>query len=132
MALHCSFLPQEQYLLRLVDICWPWCMSQHFSIRLYAHAILLRIKMYFEEKGTLIFIPLSFTCSDALVFFFCLEKLEILMLKHPSLMTCLGFTDCATGNVKTNWEKMKASRLLAFHDINILHLPHRFVWACVY
>nr|XP_039248047.1 probable methyltransferase TARBP1 isoform X1 [Styela clava] len=85
-----SVSPQEEYFLNLVNLCLPWCMTQYFNIRLNAMAVLLRMKIHFNETS----------------------RSEILLDKYPSLSSCLLLADISTGNVGKNWNKIKENFLL--------------------
>nr|CAB3266814.1 probable methyltransferase TARBP1 [Phallusia mammillata] len=85
---------QPHYYLKLFDTTIPWCMTQHFTIRLCAHAVLLRIHHIFVDNG----------------------KLDLLKERFSSLDACLQFADNSSGNVKKNWELIKESPVLFYLD----------------
>uniref|UniRef100_H2YWT0 Uncharacterized protein n=1 Tax=Ciona savignyi TaxID=51511 RepID=H2YWT0_CIOSA len=46
-----SFEIWDRYFSNLINAAIPWCMTQHFSVRLYASAVLLRGKILYSDHG---------------------------------------------------------------------------------
>uniref|UniRef100_H2YWT1 tRNA (guanosine(18)-2'-O)-methyltransferase TARBP1 n=1 Tax=Ciona savignyi TaxID=51511 RepID=H2YWT1_CIOSA len=87
-----SFEIWDRYFSNLINAAIPWCMTQHFSVRLYASAVLLRGKILYSDH----------------------DQLPHLHSKFPFLEKCLEFAENSSGNVGKNWQRIKDSFML-FH-----------------
>ncbi|XP_002121605.3 tRNA (guanosine(18)-2'-O)-methyltransferase TARBP1 [Ciona intestinalis] len=81
-----------EFFIQLINCAIPWCMTQHFSVRLYASAVLLRVRTIYHEN----------------------DQLDFLQSKFPFLEKCLEFAENSSGNVGKNWHRIKESFML-FH-----------------